>query len=162
MLDALAAFMRPAFTMPAFTMPAMAALLAIVVYQNAIVIPAQDRVLNMVRPVTAVMLMSASRGERTAVPVRQDSPIVILQALLPPGQAFGAYVCVISRGSGEISRSAAPAPAEGEPISLEIPAAKLPSGNYELTVYGRAADGTLAGKISEYPFAAQDGAIQPK
>jgi len=155
--DSLRAFWRQ----PAFGF-AMAAMLGLVVlYQSAVVIPGLKSAKDTVRPLTAVLLMSASRGEPTAVPIARNSRSAAVQMLLPPGKTFNQYICVIKRGSeeggAEVSRTPVDAPPEGEPITLEIPSGKLAAGDHELVVYGRAADGGLSDQVSTYPFT-----VQPK
>jgi hypothetical protein len=149
--EALAAFFRPAWVVPAF-----AALLVVIGYQNAVTIPGMARVLNTARSLPAMQLIGASRGEETVVHVPAGSPFVALAADIPPGTPFKEYVCVLSGADGrEISRSIAPAPAEGQPISVLVPSAQFQTGRHSLTIYGSTPDGSLSNKISTYPFSVQ-------
>jgi hypothetical protein len=144
----LAAFRRQ----PAFGFAIAAALALVALYQGAIVIPGLKGTEDTVRPVTAVLMMSAPRGEPTVLPIAPGSRSAVVQMILRPGRTFTEYVCVITRGGEEVSRTPVDAPPDGEPITLEIPSAKLAVGTHELTVFGRAADGGLSDKVSSYPF----------
>lgn len=149
--DSVAAFFRQ----PAFGL-AMAGLLApVVIYQNAVLIPQMHAVLNTARPLTAVLLIGAFRGEDTPVPVAKGDPFVSLAALPPSGANFKEYVSVLTRGGQEILRSVDPAPTEGDPITILIPSRQLRAGSHVLTLYGRAPDGGLSDKIQTYPFTVQ-------
>ncbi len=144
-----------AFWRPAFTIPAMAALAAVIVYQNAVVIPGMKGLLSATRALPAVQLIGASRGDETVVHVPAGTPFVSLAADIPPGAPFREYICVLTRGGSEVSASVSPAPAEGQPVTILVPAGRLQSGSHQLTVFGRAPDGGRGEKISAYPFSVQ-------
>ncbi|HZL56829.1 MAG TPA: hypothetical protein VFC21_07100 [Bryobacteraceae bacterium] len=151
-LNALQSFWR----YPAFTIPVIAALAAIALFQGLVAIPGLHRILNTARSLPAVQLIGASRGDEIVVHVPAGSPFVSLAADIPPGSEFKQYVCVLTNGARrEISSSVHPAPNEGQPISVLIPAAQLRPGNHELTLFGLSPNGQRSDRISTYPFNVQ-------
>jgi hypothetical protein len=148
--EAIAAFLRPSFTMPA-----LAALILLAAYQNAVTIPGMKKILNTARALPAMQLIGASRGDETVVHVPAGSPFASLAADVPPGTAFKEYICALSKDGRELSESISPAPADGQPITVLIPAGQLSAGSHKLTLFGRRPDGRRADKISTYPFSVQ-------
>ncbi|MDE3199255.1 MAG: zf-HC2 domain-containing protein [Acidobacteriota bacterium] len=141
-----------AWLRPAFAIPVMAALAAIAIYQGLVVIPGLYRVLNPARSLPAVQLIGASRGEATVIHVPHGAPFASVMGDIPPGTAYRHYVCVLTRGSSEVSAIVAPAPAEGMPVTVLIPSSQLKSGPQELDLYGEKPDGQRSDRISKYPF----------
>jgi hypothetical protein len=148
--DLMAAIFRPAFAMPA-----LAALLLLIGYQNAVVIPGMKQILNTARALPAVQLIGASRGDESVVHIPAETPFLSLAADIPPGTPFQQYLCVITKAGREVSRSINPAPAEGQPITVLIPAGQLSGGSHVLTLYGVGPQGERSDKISTYPFTVQ-------
>jgi hypothetical protein len=151
-LQAIAAFFRPAFAIPV-----MAALAAVAVYQGTVVIPGMQRVLNTASLLPAVQLIGASRGDETVLHVRAGSHFAAVAADIPSGSEFKfpQYVCVLNRGGQEVFNLNSPAPAEGEPITLQIPVSQLKSGSQALVLFGVGPNGQRSDKISTYPFSVQ-------
>jgi hypothetical protein len=148
-LQAIAAF----WTRPVFAIPVMAALAAVTIYQGAVVIPAMRTVLNTARSLPAVQLIGASRGEEPVLGVSpKKDPFAELKADIPPAEPYTEYFCVLIRGGREISKTMTPAPAEGQPITIQVPVAQLKSGHHDLTLYGVKPDGQRSDKIATYPF----------
>ncbi len=147
-LQAVAAF----WTRPAFAIPVMAALAAVTLYQGAVVIPGMRHVLNTARSLPAVQLIGASRGDEPVLNVSAKDPFAELKADIPPAEPYKQYVCVLIRDGGEVSTVLTPAPAEGQPITIQVPAGQLRSGHHDLTLFGMKPDGQRSDKISTYPF----------
>jgi len=150
-LEAIAAFWQR----PAFSLPVMAALAALAIYQNTMVIPGMRRVLNTARSIPAVLLIGASRGEEPVLHLPAGSVFAHLEADVPPAEPFQQYICVLTREGREISATPSPAPADGQPITIEVPVSQLRSGHQDLTLFGIAPDGQRTDKISTYPFSVQ-------
>lgn len=150
--DSLAAFFRQ----PVFGLAMTPLLAAVLIYQNTVVIPQMRAVLTTPpKHLAAVLLIGAFRGEDTPVPVAKGDPFVSLAVLPPSGANFKEYVSVLTRGGQEILRHVDPAPADGDPITILIPASQLHAGSHVLALYGRAPDGGLSDKIQTYPFTVQ-------
>ena len=150
-LETIAAFWRR----PAFAIPVMAALAALAIYQNAVTIPGMRRVLTTARSLPALQLIGASRGDEPVSHVPVGSDFVALAADIPPAEPFQQYVCVLTRDGREVSTTPTPAPAEGQPITLQIPVGQLKPGHHDLTLYGIGPGGRRSDKISTYPFSVQ-------
>ncbi len=125
---------------PAFAVPAMAILLAIVSYQNAIVIPRMKKDVsqtNAPRTLASFSLIGENSrgGAPLTVTVPSNQPFG-LYLDIPPGN-FSSYVCEIKTESGtrEISLRVSPQQAK-ETVQLLIPAGRLEPDKHILTVIG--------------------------
>jgi len=130
------------WTRPVFVIPVMAALAAVTIYQRAVVIPKMRSVLNTARSLPAVQLIGASRGDEPVLKVSpKKDPFAELTADLPPGKTYKEYLCVLMRDKSEVSETLTPAPAEGQPINIQVPVGQLRSGHHDLALYGVKPDG---------------------
>jgi hypothetical protein len=82
----------------------------------------------------------------------KTDPFAELKADIPPSEPYKEYFCVLTREGREMSTTLTPAPAEGQPITIQVPAGQLKSGHHDLTLYGVKPDGQRSGRISTYPF----------
>jgi hypothetical protein len=140
------------FWRPAFALPVMTALAAIALYQGALVIPGLRHTLNEARALPAFQLIGVSRGEDPQVRVPSGTPFVSLAADIPPDAHFRSYLCEVSSDGGPVLRVVNPAPEDGHPITILVPANTLRPGKDKLTIYGQGPDGQPPDKISTYPF----------
>jgi hypothetical protein len=60
------------------------------------------------------------------------------------------YRCVLTRAGQNIFEVTGPAPAGAQPITVLVPARRLSSGDYELTIFGE--NERENGKIATYLF----------
>lgn len=118
-------------------------LLGVALYQGAVVIPGLRRDLNRAAVLPAFQLAGASRGEAMRIQIPAGAPFLALAADVPPVPAFPQYECALRSGSETVFQVTAPAPAEGQPITILVPAKRLRSGEYDLVITGR---GTAAGE----------------
>jgi Putative zinc-finger len=139
---------------PVFAIPVMAALAAVTIYQGAVVIPRMRSVLNTARSLPAVQLISASRGDEPVLKVSpKKDPFAELKADIPPGETYKEYLCVLIRDKHEVSETLTSAPAEGQPITIQVPVAQLRSGRQDLALYGVKSDGQRSDEtVSTAPF----------
>jgi hypothetical protein len=135
---------------PAFTLPAAASLVfgAISLYQGLVVIPG----LQQVRILPAFQLAGVSRGEVSQITVPSGTSSVSLGMDIPPDAHFSGYVCELSVGGRAVSRLNAPAPAQGDAITLGVPTGKLQSVQNELRLYGADAAGHQLTLVSTFAF----------
>ena len=145
----LSAWMRPAFGLPILAAVVFGAL---ALYQATILIPAMRGAAGEARALPAFQLIGASRGESAKIVVPSASPFFALSIDVPPESHLAQYICDFSSGGKSIFQVISPAPAEGLPISILVPAKGLKAGNYELTVFGAAPKGQQADKIATSAF----------
>jgi len=150
LLEAVAAWWaRPSFLVPA---AAAVALAAVVLYQGTVTIPSMRTDLDSARAIPAFQLNGASRGEGSRIVLARGTPWLALSADIPPDAHFPLYHCVLTAGGNTIFQVSAPAPADGQPFTLLIPARNLTSGRYELSISGRPASNVDSGKIIGYSY----------
>lgn len=140
---------------PLALFPAAAAVLlaAFSVYQGAIVIPQLQRQLGEARALPAFQLIAASRGAASQVRIPAGTASFAVSADIPPDAHFAGYVCEVSMGGRVLFQLNAPPPAEGQPITILIPAKGLSAGQYELAIYGaEASGGARRDRVSTFPF----------
>lgn len=148
-LQKMAAF----WSRPAFAIPVMAGLGALTLYQGLVVIPQMRSVLYTARPLPAVQLIGASRGDEPVLKVNaKKDPFAELKADIPPAEPYKEYLCVLIRDKREVSETLTPAPGEGQPITIQVPVGQLKSSHHDLTLYGVKPDGRRSDKINTYPF----------
>ncbi|HKD09882.1 MAG TPA: zf-HC2 domain-containing protein [Bryobacteraceae bacterium] len=145
--EALSAFCRPVITVPA-----MAALAGIAAYEG-VSASNLNRVLETARAVPAVQLIGASRGDEMVVPVWKGEAFAPVAFDVPPGASYKTYLCVLNSGDQEVLSVTSPAPADGQPITIQLPIRRLKDAHYDLMVYGLTPDGQRSDRISRYPFA---------
>jgi hypothetical protein len=125
---------------PAFAVPAMAILLAIVSYQNAILIPRMKKDISQTNAPQALASFSLIRensrgGAPSTIIVPPNKPFG-LYLDIPPGN-FSSYICEMETESGtpEISLRLSQQEAT-ETVQLLIPAGRLGPGRHILIVNG--------------------------
>jgi len=133
---------------PGFGLAAAAVLAVVALYQGIVTIPA----LSLPRPLPTFELIGVSRGKDPQVRVAAGTPFLALEADIPPEAHFRNYVCVISHEGREVLRVVNPAPEEGHPIAILVPASILRPGKQELRISGEGTDGQASDKISSYVF----------
>ena len=143
-----------AWTQPALALPAAAAVLfaAIIIYQGTVVIPGVRHSVEVARALPSFELMGGSRGERSRVAVAPGTPSFSLSADIPPDLHFAQYRCVLTVGGRTVFSLTTPAPAEGRPITILVPARKLQPGAYQLEIAGLGSDGGKDDKLLTYSF----------
>ena len=156
---------------PAFLAPASALLLAVVVYQNALVFPHLTRSLTQLRQpalLSAVSLIDANSraGGHLSVSGSSSQP-VLLAVDIPAQERFASYVCELTNAAGAVMwRVPVSSHQARDTVSIDVPAGSLPSGDYTLVVKGLVAKESTAplssdsGKaadidLARYPFALQ-------
>ena len=147
--DILSACMRPAFGLPVL---GAAVFGAVALYQGTILIPALRGAAGEARALPAFQLIGASRGQSEKVVVPSGSLFFALSIDVPPESHFGQYICDFSAGGKSIFRVTSPAPAEGLPVSILVPAKGLKPGDYELTIFGAGPNSQQADKIATSAF----------
>ena len=140
---------RPAFV---FAAAAAVLLVAVSVYQGAVVIPGLRHQLGEARVLPAFLLLGPSRGEAAHVVIPRGTPSFALSADIPPDARFPSYLCELSANGGSVFRVTSPPPAEGQPITILVPASGLRPGSYELTIYGADSGGQQRDRISTLGF----------
>lgn len=143
------------WTRPATMFPAVASLLlgALVLYQGAVVIPGLRQSLGEARVLPAFQLVGASRGEPAQIAIPPGTPSFAISVDIPSGVHFPGYLCYLSSGGRTVFGLNAPAPAEGQPITILVPAKDLQAGPYELGIYGADAGGRKLNQVSSFAFA---------
>jgi hypothetical protein len=141
-------------TNPAFAFTATTALVlgALAVYQGAVQIPGLRRNLEEVRILPSFQLVGTSRGEPARITVPSGTPSFSLSADIPPDVHFPGYLCDLSAGGRTLFSLPARVPAPGQPITILIPAKRLPAGTYELGIYGADAGGHKQDRVTASAF----------
>lgn len=129
---------------------AVVAFAGIALYQGAIVIPRLEHLLENPVILPAIQLAGASRGGAAPIRVPRGTPFVPLSADIPPDVRSAQYRCVLTRAGQNVFAVTGPAPVGAQPITVLVPAGKLSSGDYELTIFGE--NGPENGKIATYLF----------
>jgi len=143
------------WTEPAFAFAAVAILIlgALSLYQGLVQVPRLRHNLDQARVLPAFQLMASSRGEPAQVVVTPATRSFSVSADIPPDVRFPRYICSLSSRGHILFSLPSGAPALGQPITILVPTKDLSPGDYELTIYGAAADGTKSERISTFPFA---------
>jgi hypothetical protein len=128
------------FWRPAVLAPAFALAMAVIIYQNAVVLPRfSGAIAQLKRPalVAAISLIgSNSRGE-SAVATGSAGQPVLLSLDIPATQQFVSYACVLIDSSGTaLLRVPVSAAQAQDTVSISVPAGNLRPGNYVLVVQG--------------------------
>jgi anti-sigma factor RsiW len=140
---------RPLF---AFPMAAACALALLVIYQNAVTIPGMRQAADTARALPAFQLIGASRGDGAQVKLPAGASSFALAADIPPDARFATYICTLAENGRTVFEVHAPAPAEGQPITILVPAKSLQPGPHELSIFGASQNGAPASKVSGYTF----------
>jgi len=151
LLDSLRAWWRQ----PLLALPAVAAVLlaAFSVYQGTVVIPGLRDQLGAPRVLPAFQLLGASRGAASEITIPSGTPSFAVAADIPPDAKFPRYLCELLVSGRTVFRLTAVAPAEGQPITILIPAKDLKADQYELAIYGADSNGQQRDRVSTFAFA---------
>jgi hypothetical protein len=129
------------FWRPAVVAPALAALLAVVAYQNVVVYPRLGaEIAQLSRPhiVSAVSLIAGnSRGGALPAANAATSQPVLLSVDIPAAEQFPSYACVLVDSSGAVVwRVPVSQEQARDTVSIAFPAGNLQPGDYTLVVQG--------------------------
>jgi hypothetical protein len=143
-------FWRPLIAVP---WAAALALATVCSYQSFVVIP---RLARSAGPqlVPAVTLLPATRGSALSVRARPDAAFIQFQFDVNPTEPFPRYACELRTAAGAtVFVREGDAPPPGHPMTLLVPAAALPPGEYVVVVRGVKSPGVTAGpELDRYPI----------
>ena len=157
---------------PVVIAPALAALLAVIAYQNVVVYPRLGgEIAQLSRPhiVSAVSLIGAnSRGGALPAAHADTSQPVLLSVDIPAAQQFPGYACVLVDSSGAtVWRVPVSQEQARDTVSIAVPAGNLRPGDYTLVVQGLSSQdpskgGAAAGTdVARYRFTLSFNPISP-
>jgi hypothetical protein len=151
--QSLGEWLRAWWTLPALVPSAVAITLAVVAfYQGFVVIPGLRQAFDSARVLPAFQLIGASRGAAAQISVPAGTPAVALSIDIPPDAHFAQYRCVLRTGGRTTFEVIAPAPADGQPITILAPTRGLSPADYEFTIYGLGSDGAQHDKVTDSTF----------
>lgn len=147
-----------AFFRPAWAAPALAVLLAIVVYQSAVVIPKlRTPASDSNAPQTLANFSLLAQNSRGAEPLkiiaRPDRPFGLFVDI-PPQQRFAAYDCRFHDTAGKPELAIKVSADEArQTVELLVPPSRLQSGEQTLVVSGLESSEDASGtEVARYPF----------
>jgi hypothetical protein len=132
------------FARPAVLTPAFGLLLAVIAYQNSVVLPRfNGQIARLSQPgivATVSLIGGNSRGDAlpaTSAPAGQP---ILLSLDIPATQPYPGYACVLIDASGTVVWRVPVSPAQAQDtVSISVPAGVLRTGDYTLVVRGLAA-----------------------
>ncbi len=129
-------FARPAVLTPAFTL-----LLAVIAYQNGVVLPRINGQIALLRQpgvVTTVSLIGGnSRGGAPPAVSGSAGQPVLLSLDIPATRPYPRYACILLDASGAVVwRVPVSAAQAQDTVSINVPAGALHAGDYTLVVQG--------------------------
>lgn len=138
------------FWKPAVLAPVFALLLAVIVYQNGVVLPRFNAEIVQLRQpgvTSAISLIGAnSRDGVTPTASGSASQPVLLSLDIPATQEYSSYECVLVDRSGSVVWRLPVSVAQAQDtVSISVPAGNLRPGDYTLLVEGLASRGTGGG-----------------
>lgn len=149
------------FARPAVLSPAFGLLLAVIAYQNSVVLPRFNGQIALLRQpgvVTTISLIGGnSRGG--AIPSISGSAgqPVLLSLDIPATRQYPSYACVLIDASGAVVWRVPVSPAEAQDtVSISVPAGALRAGDYTMVVQGLEAQDQAnpkAADLARYRFA---------
>ncbi|HEV2701668.1 MAG TPA: zf-HC2 domain-containing protein [Steroidobacteraceae bacterium] len=153
------------FARPALLAPAFAVLLAVIVYQNGVVLPRfkeQNTRLRQPGIVTTVSFIGAnSRGGSEPSFKGSAGQPILLSFDIPATQQYPGYLCLLIDSSGAVSwRVPVSAAQAQDTVSINVPAGALHAGDYALVVQGIGAPDASqprAAELARYRFALSPG-----
>jgi len=121
----------------AFAVPALALLLAVVGYQNLLMLPRLERSANQPRVLPAATLNLLTYGANASpLPVHEGEGF-LLNVIVPPGHRYAAYRVDLYNPAGKLEASVPiTGSAADETWPIQFPPASRQSGAYKLTVHG--------------------------
>jgi Putative zinc-finger len=156
-------FARPAVLTPAFTL-----LLAVIAYQNGVVLPRINGQIALLRQpgvVTTVSLIGGnSRGSALPAVSGAAGQPVLLSLDIPGTRQYPSYACVLIDASGAVVwRVPVSAAQAQDTVSINVPAGALRAGDYTLVVQGiEAQDRTGPGSPKAADLAHYRFALSPR
>ena len=135
--------------------PAMASLVvlgAVSFYQGVVVIPSLRHAMGEARILPAFQLIAPSRGEAAQIAVPRGARSFAVSVDIPSDVHLPSYICSLSVGGRAVFDLIAESPANGQPITIEVPAKNLTAGTYELGIYGADAGGKKGERVSNFVF----------
>jgi hypothetical protein len=149
-----------AWLRPAFVVPVMAALLAVVGYQNLVTYPRlKDEMAFVSRPqilASASLINANTRGaNKTVISARQGEAFLLFMDI-PAETRFSSYVADLDgpTGSSEWSLTI-PAETAKDTVPIRVPADHRVAGMYTLVVRGVDPSGAKGSEVGRYPFELQ-------
>ena len=140
-----------AWLRPAIAAPALAALLAIIGYQNLVTLPKMSRTLNTpnVLPWTSVNLNTLG-GDGNVIRTAQGGGFLLFLRM-PPEHAFNTYRADLYNPAGKLEWSLTiPAPDNQDQLPIQVPAGNRPAGLYTIQLQGipTTGDSKIVGRSS--------------
>jgi hypothetical protein len=137
--------------------PAAAALAfgAIAIYQGVVTIPGLRQAFDTPRQLPAFQLAGLSRGAGASISVPAGTASLALAIDIPPDIHFSRYLGVVTAGGRTLFQVEVAPPAEGQPVTILVPAHSLSPGADEFTLYGLAAGGQPRDTVATSSFTFQ-------
>jgi hypothetical protein len=134
------------FWRPAVLAPAFALLLAVIAYQNGVLLPRFNAEIAQLRQpgvMSAISLIGANSRDGAAPASGPAGRPVLLSLDIPATQEYSSYACVLVDASGAAVWRVPVSTAQAQDtVSISVPAGNLRPGNYTLLVQGLASRGT--------------------
>jgi Putative zinc-finger len=136
---------------PVLVWSALAACLVVIAYQYTVVYPRfKSEISQLAAPEilpTLSLVGGNSRGGQVPAAAFEASHGFLLQVDIPTQDRFSSYACLLYSPSGSLSwRVEVPAQLARDTVSIRVPSADRPSGQYTLTVQGNV-DAKIQSKI---------------
>jgi hypothetical protein len=133
-----------AWLRPAFVVPVMAALLAVVGYQNLVTYPRLTHQLNSPQVLAwAPVNLNTYASEEPTITAKPGQAFLLL-VRIPPGGPYSKYSADLYDPAGKVEWSfafAIPASSQEDHLPLQVPGANREAGRYKLVVRGITASG---------------------
>jgi Putative zinc-finger len=142
---------------PAFAVPVMAALLAVIGYQNLVTYPQMQQALNRPQVLPWAQVNVGTYGSEGPVVTTRTGEGFLLFVRIPPEGGYGHYSADLYNPAGKLESSfTIPAVAGQDQWPVRIPGANREAGSYTLAVHGI----TTAGESKEVGRASFELQIQ--
>lgn len=140
---------------PAFAMPVLAALIAVIGYQNLVTYPQLRATLDRPQVVPWTAIHTRTRGSSTGSVSARQGGFFLLFVTIPPDASYKRYFADLYDPAGKLDFSL-PLSAEAvdEAIPIQVPTANHEAGNYALALRGVDATGQSK-ELSRNPFVLQ-------
>jgi hypothetical protein len=131
-----------AWLRPAFALPALAVLLAVIGYQNLVMLPRLEQSANQPRILPAATVNLLTYGANASPLSVHEGEGFLLNVIVPPGHRYPAYRVDLYNPAGKLEASLPIAgSAADETWPIQFPPASRQGGAYKLTVKGVSAEG---------------------